>query len=143
MEIKVLSWNEPIIERSYIQLLPRFIRGLVIGKSGCGKTTLLLDLLLKPDWLDYDHFYVLGTSLIQPEYRILKKSFEQKLHKETILNLFNHQDEIMQLEISPELVIEEYRNKHLINQTLNANFMNQQMICPDPRDLSSVSIRIF
>ena len=34
-------------------LLPRNIRELIIGKSNCGKTTLVLYLL--PGWLDYDH----------------------------------------------------------------------------------------
>ena len=49
-------------------LLPRNIRGLIIGKSNCGKTTLLLNLLLQPDWLDYNHLYVFGRSLHQQEY---------------------------------------------------------------------------
>ena len=51
MEIKDLSWNESINKSP---LLPRSIRGVIVGKSGCGKTTLLLNLLLRPRWLDYN-----------------------------------------------------------------------------------------
>ena len=56
MEITDLSWNENLSRRFNNPLLPRSIRGLIVGKSGCGKTTLLLNLLLKPGWLDYDPF---------------------------------------------------------------------------------------
>ena len=52
MEIKDLSWDEVISKRFNHPLLPRSIRGIIVGKSGCGKTTLLLNLLLRPGWLD-------------------------------------------------------------------------------------------
>ena len=78
MEVTDVSWNEVIWNRFNNPVLPRSIRGIIIGKSGCGKTTLLLNLLLKLGWLDYDNLYVFGKSLFQPEYRILKKAFERK-----------------------------------------------------------------
>ena len=81
MEIKDLSWNESITKRFNNPLLPRSIRGIIVGKSGCGKTTLLLNLLLRPGWLDYDNLCVFGKSLFQPEYRILKKSLRRKFTK--------------------------------------------------------------
>ena len=37
--------------------------------------------------------------LFQPEYRILKKTFEEQLPKESILRLFDNQNEIMQLNL--------------------------------------------
>ena len=94
MEIADLSWKEVISRRFNNPFLPRSIRGKIVGKSGCGKTTLLLNLLLRPAWLDYDNLCVLGKSLFHPEYRILKKAFEENLPKECILRLFEMRDGI-------------------------------------------------
>ena len=71
MDIRDLSWNESA-KRFNSDLLPKSIRGLIVGKSGCGITTLLLNLLLRPGGLDYDKLYVFGKSLFQPEYCNLK-----------------------------------------------------------------------
>lgn len=68
-------------------LLPSSIRGLIVGPSNCGKTILLLNLLLKEGWLDYDHLLVFNknslfpNSLFQTEYEIIKKGFEHQLGK--------------------------------------------------------------
>ena len=61
------AWNDIAggDSRTNNPLLPHNIRGLIIGKSNCGKTTLLLNLLLQPDWLDYNHLYVFDNSLHQ------------------------------------------------------------------------------
>ena len=85
MEVKNLSWNNVLSERFNSPLLPKSIRGLPIGKSGCGKTTLMLIFLLRFGWLDYNNLQVFGKSLFQPEYRIIKKAFEEKLPKEAII----------------------------------------------------------
>lgn len=107
MEVKDLSWNDVNTKRYNSRLLPRSIRGLIIGKSGCGKTILLLNLLLRPGWLDYNNLQVFGKSLFQPEYRIIKKAFEEKLPKEEIIKLFDEQDYIMENDVSPALLVEE------------------------------------
>ena len=104
MEIADLYWNEVIAKRFNNPLLPRSIRGLIVGKSGCGKTTLLLNLLLRLGWLDYDNHCVFGKSLFQPEYQILKKAFEENLPKEYILRLFDMRDEIQNSQIPPSMM---------------------------------------
>ena len=71
MEVKNLAWNENLSKRCNHPLLPQGIRGLIIGKSGCGKTRLLINLLLLPGWLDYNNINIFGKSLFQPEYHIL------------------------------------------------------------------------
>ena len=108
MEIADLSWNDVISKRFNHPLLPRSIRGIIVGKSGCGKTTLLLNLLLRPGWLDYDNLFVFGKSLFQPGYRILKKAFEENLPKECILRLFNMRGEIRNSQIPPSIVVQEW-----------------------------------
>ena len=68
-------------------LLPSSLRGLIVGRSNCGKTVLLLNLLLRENWLDYNNLLVFGNSLHQEEYQILKKGFDAKLGKQQLLNL--------------------------------------------------------
>ena len=41
MEVKNLAWNENLSKRCNHFLLPKGIIGLIIGKSGCSKTTLI------------------------------------------------------------------------------------------------------
>jgi len=77
-----------------------------------------IELLLRPGWLDYDNLCVFGKSLFQPEYRILKKAFEEQLPKESILRLFDNENEIMQLNLSPVILLEEM-SKH---QTQKSDF---------------------
>ena len=63
MNVINLGWNENLQNRHNHPLSPRYIRGLLIGKSGSGKTCLLLNLLLQPNWLDYNNLKVFGMSL--------------------------------------------------------------------------------
>ena len=136
MEVKDLSWNENASKRSNSPLLPRSIRGLIVGKSGCGKTTLLLNLLLRPEWLDYDNLQVFGRSLFQPEYKILKKAFEEKLPKEAIVRLFDSKDEIMRLNVSPAFFVEEMAKICTEKTDMNCEFFESSEDVPDPRDLN-------
>ena len=107
MEIKNLAWNENLSKRCNHPLLPQGIGGLIIGKSGCGKTRLLINLLLRPGWLDYNSININGKSLFQLQYHILKKAFEEKLPKETIIILFENQIKITDFGISLISVLEE------------------------------------
>ena len=63
MDIVDLSWNKVMSKGSHNPLLPKSVRGLIVGKSGCGKTTLLLNLLFRPEWLDYNNLCIFGKSL--------------------------------------------------------------------------------
>ena len=74
-------------KRNNSPLLPSSLRGLIVGRSNSGKTVLLLNLLLRDGWLDYNNLLVFGNSLHQEEYQIIKKGFEMKLGKKQVLNL--------------------------------------------------------
>ena len=86
----MLSCSEKSKRRNH-PLLPKVVRELIIGKSGCGRTKLLINLLLRPGWLDYNNINIFSKNLFQPEYHILKKAFEEKLPKEVIIGLFETQ----------------------------------------------------
>ena len=84
-----------------IKCTPTFVRKpsnyqhvlyLIVGKSNCGKTTLLLNLLLQSEWLDYNHLYVFGCSLHQQEYQILRKGYEDGFSKKQVANIFLHKN---------------------------------------------------
>ena len=87
---KQYPWRPAENYRDNNPLLPQSLRGLVIGKSGCGKTTVIFNLLLKPGWLEYNHLYVFGKSLHQQEYKVLRKGFEAGLSKQQISNVLNN-----------------------------------------------------
>ena len=133
MENKDSSWNENIFKRFNHPLLPRCIRGIIVGKSGCDKTTLLLNLLLRPGWLDYDNVIVVGKSLFQPEYRILKTAFEENVPKECILRLFNMRDEIQNSQVPPILVVKEWAKSIKNESNLKCNFFETASDVPGPR----------
>ena len=132
MEIADLSWNEVISKRFNNPLLPRSIRGIIVGKSGCGKTTLLLNLLLRPAWLDYHNLCVFGKSLFQHEYRILKKAFEENLPKECILRLFNMRDLIRNSQIPPSIVVQEWAKSIKNKSNVKCNFFETASDVLDP-----------
>ena len=98
MKVKNFAWNENLMNNP---LLPQGIRGLILVKSGCGKTPLLINLLLRPGCLDYNNINIFSKSLFHPEYHILQKSSEDKIPKEVSIRLFENQNEITDLGISP------------------------------------------
>ena len=76
MEIADLSWNEVTPRRFNHPLLPRSIRGITVGKSGCGKMTLLLNLLLRPGLITITFVYS-EKVFFNPNIKYLKKHSEK------------------------------------------------------------------
>ena len=130
----VFSWTNRLKKRNNSPLLPSNVRGLLIGKSNCGKTTLLLNMLLQSDWLDYDHLYVFGNTLHQQEYQILKKGFEVGLSKKQIANIFENQNEFDKVKIPPLEVIEQYTGEK--KGKIKAEFFENCASIPDPAVLN-------
>lgn len=54
-------------------LFPNMVRSIICGTSNCGKTNLMLTLLIHPKGLKYQNVYVYSKSLNQPKYVLLKQ----------------------------------------------------------------------
>jgi hypothetical protein len=48
-------------------------RGIIVGRSGCGKTNALLSLLLHENGLRFSNIYLYSKTLDQPKYQFLKQ----------------------------------------------------------------------
>ena len=125
------AWRPSENYRDNNPLLPQNLRGLVIGKSGYGKTTVIFNLLLQPGWLDYNHLYVFGKSLRQQEYKVLRKGLEAGLSKQHISNVFNSQEGLGN--ISSLVANEKYSTAR--NGKIRADFYDDSQNIPDPSAL--------
>lgn len=102
-----LSIKNVYSKRNNSNILPSSIRACIIGKSGCGKTNLIMNLLLNKfsdeEYLDYTNLYIFSKSLHQPLYQILIKGLENKLTKQQILQcIINQKFEIDKNKINNE-----------------------------------------
>ena len=77
------------------------------------------------------------VKVFQPEYHILKKAFEEKLPKEVIMRLFENQNEITDLVISPISVVEEMAKDIRDKSDVECKFYQSAQDVPDSRELSS------
>ncbi len=137
MNIHNISWKDSNNLRCNHPLLPKSIRAVIVGKSGCGKTTLLLNLLLNPRYLDYNKLFVFGKSLFQSEYQIIKKSFEEGLPKYCILNIFRMNEEIVKNdECDVDDVIHGMAKELPIKSDIKVEYFEEAEDVPDPGDLS-------
>ena len=106
---KQYSWQSSNnSSRENSPLHPQNVRRLVIGQSGCGKTTVIFNLLLQPNWLDYNHLYVFGKSLHQQEYKVLRKGFEAGLSKQQVSDVFANQEALYAANVSPLTTIDTF-----------------------------------
>lgn len=102
-------------------LLPQSIRGCIIGKSGCGKTNLLMNLLLDSpngkgsarhspsegeEYLDYNNLYIFSSTLFQPCYQALINGLSEGLSKMEIRRCFEKQDFIIEEKDNPKKIID-------------------------------------
>src|SRR5208282_5234436 len=118
-------------KRNNNPLLPDSIRACIVGKSGCGKTNLLLNLLLN-DYLDYDHLYIFGKSLHQPEYQVLIKALNKNLPKEVIVELIKNK---LTDDIHIKKVGKGIKNKN--KSKLIVEFYDDSSNIPDPSELNT------
>src|SRR6267154_741904 len=124
--------------RNNSPMVPNSIRALIVGRSGCGKTSLLIRFLLEENLLDYNKLFVFGKSLHQPEYQILKAGIENKLDKHHIVELFQYNDQINKSKDDLQTIIKATarlipeKNKGHISGT----FYENSSEIPDPREIN-------
>ena len=75
--------------------------------------------------------------MFQPEYHILKKAFEEKLPKEVIIRLFENQNEITDLGVSPISVVEEMAKNNTGKSDVECKFYESADDVLDPKELIS------
>ena len=127
------TWKSRLIKPNNSPLLPSNLRALCIGKSNPGKSVLIFNLLLKPNWLDYNHLYVFGNTLHQKEYQVMKKALDLGLTKQQINNIFKNQEEFEKIKASPLEVIEEYNGYR--KSEIKVEFFSDCSMIPDPTQL--------
>ena len=110
---------------------------LIVGKSGCGKTNLLLNLLLKPELLDYNKLFVYGKSLFQSKYKILQCGLNNNLDKECVYNLFNSRKDIKDKDIDLYQLIKEIGETYSNDNPIKCEFFENGEDIKDPKELNS------
>lgn len=75
------------------KLLPSSIRCLVCGPSNCGKTNLVIGLLLHKNGLNFQNVYVYSKTLFQPKYVFLEKVLRRV--PEVIFSKYDENDQVI------------------------------------------------
>ena len=70
-------WKNNITKFNHHPNLPNSFRMLIVGSSGCGKTYLLLKMLLTPGFIDYNNLIIFSTTINQPEMILIKTAFDE------------------------------------------------------------------
>ena len=121
------------ITKNHSPILPRNVRAIIVGKSGCGKTTFLTSLLLEPDLMDYNKLMVCGRSLHQPEYELMRRGFDKGLSKNQVRALFGMHGYIME-----DGGIDNALDRiDLCKGGIDATFFNNVNMIPDPTELDA------
>ena len=76
------------------KLLPdEHLRAVFSGAPKSGKTQRLINMLLQPKFLDYDHLILFMPTMTQLCYNILAEGFNAGLSKKEIIHIINHIDD--------------------------------------------------
>ena len=89
-----------IVNKTKKRIFPLPLRCLIVGTSGCGKTTLLYNLIIKEWGVPFHYLYIFLKSLEQDIYQNLKKAYEKLSFKEDteIAYFFNSCEELITID---------------------------------------------
>lgn len=98
------SANKSTTQRRHSALLPNSIRCIIAGSSNCGKTNLLVNLIVSKNGLKFENIYVYSTTLWQAKYQYLKNLFQPLRHIE--YHEFSSADEMIEpTDVRPNSII--------------------------------------
>lgn len=83
--------NKSFIKHS--ELLPNSIRCIICGPSNCGKTNIILSLLLHKNGLKFQNIYLYSKTTFQPKYKFLQQVLERI--PEVNFFIFNNDKEVI------------------------------------------------
>lgn len=118
-----LTIKNAYLKRNNNELLPNSIRACIIGKSGCGKTNLLMNLLLQ-DYLDYNNLYIFSKLLHQPLYKLVIYGLENGFKKKEILDHIQKQNF-------------KFEKKEDRKNEINIKCYDDSELVPDPSEIDS------
>src|SRR5213083_778327 len=135
MDIKLFEWDDCKPVKNHEALPQEVFRCLLIGESGCGKTNILLNLLLNDGWLDYDNLMLVGSSLNQGKYKILIEGFNNGLNKKAIRTIFRKQKKIKEHNID-EIKLIKFTGEGLkLKDTITVTYYAYHEQIPSPPEL--------
>ncbi|KAG7297575.1 hypothetical protein JYU34_019620 [Plutella xylostella] len=73
LELSKINVDSNKVTHRHGILLPNTIRCIICGPSNCGKTNLVIGLLLHPDGLYFSNVYLYSKTIFQPKYIFLEK----------------------------------------------------------------------
>ena len=117
---------------------------IISGKSGSGKTYMLIQELLTPGFLDYEELYVLSPNIRQKEYHFLKLGFERNIDKSVLLEFFPKLNKFRtnQLEEAFELICNNLSSEFKRNN-IKATFTSKKEDLPIIGEMNSDIKKLF
>lgn len=73
LEVNIIKVEDRILKIKHSALLPNTIRCIICGPSNCGKTNIMLNLLLHENGLKFKHIYLYSKTSFQPKYLFLRQ----------------------------------------------------------------------
>lgn len=90
-DVPVDSESKTLIKHS--ALLPNTIRCIICGPSNCGKTNVMINLLLHKNGLRFKNIYLFSKTTFQPKYRLLSHILDKV--PEVNFYIYNNNDDVL------------------------------------------------
>lgn len=99
LEVSDIKVEPRILTTRHSSLLPNTIRSIICGPSNCGKTNVMISLILHKNGLKFRNVYLYSKTTFQAKYRFLAKIFENI--PSVSFKMFNENKDV----ISPDKVL--------------------------------------